>query len=198
MSGNTLGKLFTVTTFGESHGAALGAVVDGCPPGLPLTTGDLQVDLDRRKPGQSRYTTQRRETDEVEILSGVFEGLTTGTAIGLLIRNTDQRSKDYSKIKSTFRPAHADYTYQQKYGIRDYRGSGRASARETANRVAAGAVARKILGNKIMSFIKELFQFMRHRKKFWLMPILIVLALFGGLIVLSQGSAVAPFVYTLF
>ena len=148
MSGNTLGKLFTVTTFGESHGAALGAVVDCCPPGLPLTTGDLQVDLDRRKPGQSRYTTQRRETDEVEILSGVFEGLTTGTAIGLLIRNTDQRSKDYSKIKSTFRPAHADYTYQQKYGVRDYRGGGRSSARETAMRVAAGAIAKKWLATK--------------------------------------------------
>ncbi|MDG0991827.1 MAG: chorismate synthase [Luminiphilus sp.] len=145
MSGNTLGKLFTVTTFGESHGAALGAVVDGCPPGLALTTADLQVDLDRRKPGQSRFTTQRREADEIEILSGVFEGVTTGTSIGLMIRNTDQRSKDYSKIKETFRPAHADYTYQQKYGLRDYRGGGRSSARETAMRVAAGAIAKKWL-----------------------------------------------------
>ena len=148
MSGNTLGKLFTVTTFGESHGAALGAVVDGCPPGIPLTSADLQVDLDRRKPGQSRYTTQRRETDEVEILSGTFNGLTTGTSIGLLIRNTDQRSKDYSKIKETFRPAHADYTYQQKYGVRDYRGGGRSSARETAMRVAAGAIAKKWLATQ--------------------------------------------------
>jgi chorismate synthase len=145
VSGNTFGKLFTVTTFGESHGPALGAVVDGCPPGLPLTAADMQPDLDRRKPGTSRYTTQRREGDEVEILSGVFEGMTTGTPIGLLIRNTDQRSKDYSKIKDRFRPAHADYTYQQKYGQRDYRGGGRSSARETAMRVAAGAIAKKWL-----------------------------------------------------
>ncbi|MCH1492082.1 MAG: chorismate synthase [Luminiphilus sp.] len=151
MSGNTLGKLFTLTTFGESHGPALGAVVDGCPPGLALCAADLQPDLDRRKPGQSRYTTQRRESDEVEILSGVFEGVTTGTAIGLMIRNTDQRSKDYSKIKDTFRPAHADYTYQQKYGRRDYRGGGRSSARETAMRVAAGAIAKKWLAEQGIS-----------------------------------------------
>ncbi len=142
MAGNTFGKLFTVSTFGESHGPALGCVVDGCPPGLPLSSADLQKDLDRRKPGTSRYTTQRREADEVEILSGVFEGKTTGTPIGLLIRNTDQRSRDYDKIKEQFRPAHADYTYQQKYGFRDYRGGGRSSARETAMRVAAGSVAK--------------------------------------------------------
>lgn len=151
MAGNTLGTLFTVTTFGESHGPALGAIVDGCPPGLPLEAADMQADLDRRKPGQSRYTTQRREGDEVEILSGVFEGMTTGTPIGLLIRNTDQRSKDYSKIKETFRPAHADYTYQQKYGRRDYRGGGRSSARETAMRVAAGAIAKKWLAGQGVS-----------------------------------------------
>ncbi len=148
MSGNTFGKLFTVTTFGESHGPGLGAIIDGCPPGLPICEEDLQQDLDRRKPGQSRYTTQRREGDEVEILSGVFEGKTTGTPIGLLIRNMDQRSKDYGKIKDQFRPAHADYTYQQKYGFRDYRGGGRSSARETAMRVAAGAVAKKWLAHK--------------------------------------------------
>ncbi len=147
MSGNTFGKLFTVTTFGESHGPALGAIVDGCPPGLELTEADLQRDLDRRKPGTSRHTTQRREEDMVRILSGVFEGRTTGTPIGLLIENTDQRSKDYSDIAATFRPGHADYTYQQKYGIRDYRGGGRSSARETAMRVAAGAVAKKYLHN---------------------------------------------------
>jgi chorismate synthase len=145
MSGNTFGKLFTVTTFGESHGAALGCVIDGCPPGLELSEEDMQYDLDRRKPGTSRYTTQRRETDEVRILSGVFEGRTTGTPIGLLIENTDQRSKDYSKIAAQFRPAHADYTYHHKFGERDYRGGGRSSARETAVRVAAGAVARKFL-----------------------------------------------------
>jgi chorismate synthase len=145
MSGNTIGKLFTVTTFGESHGPALGCIVDGCPPGLELSEGDIQVDLDRRKPGTSRYTTQRREDDAVKILSGVFEGKTTGTPIGLLIENTDQRSKDYSKIANTFRPMHADYTYQQKYGVRDYRGGGRSSARETAMRVAAGAIAKKYL-----------------------------------------------------
>lgn len=145
MSGNTFGKLFTVTTFGESHGPALGCIIDGCPPGLALTEADLQVDLDRRKPGTSRYTTQRREDDAVRILSGVFEGRTTGTPIGLLIENTDQRSKDYGNIKDTFRPAHADYTYTQKYGFRDYRGGGRSSARETAMRVAAGAVAKKYL-----------------------------------------------------
>ncbi len=145
MSGNTIGKLFTVTTFGESHGPALGCIIDGCPPGLELSVDDMQRDLDRRKPGQSRYTTQRKEGDEVKILSGVFEGITTGTPIGLLIENTDQRSKDYSNIKDQFRPAHADYTYQKKYGIRDYRGGGRSSARETAMRVAAGAVAKKYL-----------------------------------------------------
>jgi chorismate synthase len=145
MSGNTLGKLFCVTSFGESHGPAIGCVVDGCPPGLALTEADLQIDLDRRKPGTSRHVTQRREEDKVEILSGVFEGKTTGTPIGLLIRNVDQRSKDYSKIADKFRPGHADYTYWQKYGIRDYRGGGRQSARETAVRVAAGAIARKWL-----------------------------------------------------
>ncbi len=145
MSGNTIGKLFTVTSFGESHGKAIGCVVDGCPPGLALTEADLQVDLDRRKPGKSRHTTQRRESDEVEILSGVFEGKTTGTPIGLLIHNTDQRSKDYTDIKDRFRPGHADYTYLKKYGIRDYRGGGRSSARETAMRVAAGAIAKKYL-----------------------------------------------------
>jgi chorismate synthase len=145
MSGNTIGKLFTVTSFGESHGPAIGCIVDGCPPGLELSAADLQADLDRRKPGTSRHTTQRREADEVEILSGVFEGKTTGTPIGLLIRNTDQRSKDYGKIMDRFRPGHADYTYLRKYGIRDYRGGGRSSARETAMRVAAGAIAKKWL-----------------------------------------------------
>ena len=148
MAGNTIGKLFTVTSFGESHGPALGCVVDGCPPGLELAASDLQRDLDRRKPGTSRFTTQRREADEVRILSGVFDGRTTGTPIGLLIDNTDQRSKDYSNIKDTFRPAHADYTYNQKYGFRDYRGGGRSSARETAMRVAAGAIAKKYLASR--------------------------------------------------
>jgi chorismate synthase len=145
MSGNSFGKLFCVTTFGESHGPALGCIVDGCPPGLVLSEADLQGDLDRRKPGTSRFTTQRREDDQVKILSGVFEGRTTGTPIGLLIENTDQKSKDYSNIQDLFRPAHADYTYTQKYGIRDYRGGGRSSARETAMRVAAGAIAKKYL-----------------------------------------------------
>ena len=145
MSGNSFGRLFVVTTFGESHGPALGCVVDGCPPGLELTEADIQPDLDRRKPGQSRYVSQRREDDQVQILSGVFEGKTTGTPIGLLIHNTDQRPKDYSNIGKTFRPGHADYTYTQKYGFRDYRGGGRSSARETAMRVAAGAIARKYL-----------------------------------------------------
>ena len=145
MSGNTLGTSFTVTTAGESHGPGLVAIVDGCPPQIPLSVEDLQYDLDRRKPGQSQHTTQRREADEVEILSGVFEGQTTGTPIALLIRNGDQRSKDYSEIKDIFRPAHADYTYEHKYGIRDYRGGGRSSARETAMRVAAGAIAKKVL-----------------------------------------------------
>jgi chorismate synthase len=148
MSGNTYGKLFTVTTAGESHGPALVAIVDGCPPGLAISVDDLQRDLDRRKPGTSRHTTQRQEPDEVEILSGVFEGRTTGTSIGLLIRNTDQKSKDYSAIKDLFRPAHADYTYHHKYGERDYRGGGRSSARETAMRVAAGAIAKKYLATQ--------------------------------------------------
>src|SRR5512134_3623693 len=145
MSGSTLGTLFCVTSFGESHGPAIGCVVDGCPPGMALTEADIQVDLDRRKPGTSRHVTQRREEDKVEILSGVFEGRTTGTPIGLVIRNVDARSKDYSKIKDMFRPGHADYTYLQKYGVRDYRGGGRQSARETAVRVAAGAIAKKWL-----------------------------------------------------
>lgn len=145
MSGNTFGTLFKVTTFGESHGIALGAIVDGCPPGIEISEADLQKDLDLRKPGTSKYTTQRREPDQVKILSGVFEGKTTGTSIGLLIENTDQRSKDYGNIQNTFRPAHADYTYDQKYGFRDYRGGGRSSARETAMRVAAGAIAKKYL-----------------------------------------------------
>ncbi len=149
MAGSSFGNLFKVSTFGESHGPALGAVVDGCPPGMALTETDLQKDLDRRKPGQSKYTTQRRETDEVKILSGVFEGHTTGTPIGLLIENRDQRSKDYSKIKDSFRPGHADYVYQQKYGLRDYRGGGRSSARETAMRVAAGAIAKKYLAQSV-------------------------------------------------
>jgi chorismate synthase len=145
MSGNTLGRLYCVTSFGESHGPAIGCVVDGCPPGLALTEADIQAELDRRRPGTSRHVTQRQETDSVEILSGVFEGVTTGTPIGLLIRNVDARSKDYSNIKDTFRPGHADYTYLQKYGVRDYRGGGRQSARETAVRVAAGAIAKKWL-----------------------------------------------------
>jgi chorismate synthase len=160
MSGNSFGKLFTVTTFGESHGLALGAIVDGCPPGLELTEADIQTDLDRRKPGQSRYTTQRKEEDAVKILSGVFEGKTTGTPIGLLIENQDQRSKDYANIASTFRPAHADYTYTQKFGFRDYRGGGRSSARETAMRVAAGAIAKKFLkqrfGIEVRGYLSQL------------------------------------------
>ncbi|NRP36194.1 Chorismate synthase [Marinobacterium sp. xm-d-579] len=159
MSGNTYGKLFTITTFGESHGPALGAIVDGCPPGIELCEEDLQLDLDRRKPGTSRHTTQRREPDQVKILSGVFEGKTTGTSIGLLIENTDQRSKDYGNIKDQFRPAHADYTYHHKYGIRDYRGGGRSSARETAMRVAAGAIAKKVLakqGIEIRGYLSQL------------------------------------------
>ncbi len=145
MSGNTIGKLFAVTSFGESHGPAIGCIVDGCPPGLALCAADMQKDLERRRPGKSRHTTQRREPDQVKILSGVFEGKTTGSPIGLLIDNTDQRSKDYSNIADRFRPGHADYTYQQKYGFRDYRGGGRSSARETAMRVAAGAIAKKYL-----------------------------------------------------
>lgn len=160
MAGNTFGKLFTVTTFGESHGLALGAIIDGCPPGIELSEDDIQKDLDLRKPGTSRYTTQRREDDKVKILSGVFEGKTTGTSIGLLIENTDQRSKDYGNIKDTFRPAHADYSYDQKYGFRDYRGGGRSSARETAMRVAAGAIAKKCLkesfGIQVQGFLSQL------------------------------------------
>ncbi|MFM9271896.1 chorismate synthase [Halomonas elongata] len=159
MSGNTFGKLFTVTTFGESHGPALGAIVDGCPPGVPIDEETLQHDLDRRRPGSSRHTTQRREPDRVRLLSGVFEGVTTGTSIGLLIENTDQRSKDYSRIKDQFRPAHADYTYHHKYGIRDYRGGGRSSARETAMRVAAGAIAKQYLasqGIRVRGYMSQL------------------------------------------
>src|SRR3954451_15059289 len=148
MSGNTIGKLFTVTTFGESHGPAMGCIVDGCPPGMALTESDLQADVDRRRTGTSHFVSQRREGDQVRILSGVFEGVTTGTPIGILIENTDARSRDYEKIKDRFRPGHADYTCQQKYGFRDYRGGGRSSARETVMRVAAGAIARKYLKQK--------------------------------------------------
>lgn len=150
MAGNSIGQLFKVTTFGESHGIALGCIVDGVPPNIELSEADLQPDLDRRKPGTSRYTTPRREDDEVQILSGVFEGKTTGTSIGLIIKNGDQRSKDYGDIMDKFRPGHADYTYQQKYGIRDYRGGGRSSARETAMRVAAGAIAKNICVNNLV------------------------------------------------
>lgn len=160
MSGSLFGTLFTVSSFGESHGPAIGCVVDGCPPGLALTEADIQAELDRRKPGTSRYVTQRKEPDAVEILSGVFEGKTTGTPIALLIRNQDQRSGDYSKIMNTFRPGHADYTYEHKYGVRDYRGGGRSSARETAVRVAAGAIAKKWLAEKygivIRGFMSQL------------------------------------------
>jgi chorismate synthase len=160
MSGNTIGKLFTVTSFGESHGPALGCIVDGCPPGLKISEDEIQVDLDRRKPGTSKFTTQRREADKIKILSGVFEGETTGTSIGMVIENVDQRSKDYSKIKDRFRPMHADYSYTQKYGVRDYRGGGRSSARETAMRVAAGAIAKKYLqqthGILIRGFLSQL------------------------------------------
>ncbi|MDX1403922.1 MAG: chorismate synthase [Woeseiaceae bacterium] len=160
MAGNSFGRLFTVTTFGESHGPAMGCVVDGCPPGMQLGEADIQKDLERRRPGKSRHTTARQEADRVRILSGVFEGQTTGTPIGLLIENTDQRSRDYSAIKDKFRPGHADYSYQQKYGIRDYRGGGRASARETTMRVASGAIARKYLrerlGIEIRGFVSQL------------------------------------------
>ena len=160
MSGNTFGKLFTLTTAGESHGEALIGIVDGCPPGMSLTEKDLQDDLDLRKPGSSRHTTQRRETDEVKILSGTFEGVTTGTPIALIIQNTDQRPRDYSNIANSFRPGHADYTYQQKYGLRDYRGGGRSSARETAIRVAAGGIAKKYLkenhGIEIHGYLAQL------------------------------------------
>ena len=154
MSGNSFGKIFTVTTFGESHGVAMGCTIDGCPPGMSLCEHDIQIHLDKRRPGQSKHTTQRNEPDQVQILSGVFEGKTTGTPIGLLINNKDQRSKDYGDIKDKFRPGHADYSYQQKYGIRDYRGGGRSSARETAMRVAAGAIARKYLYEKLGLEIK--------------------------------------------
>lgn len=159
MSGNTIGKLFTVTTFGESHGAAIGCVVDGCPPGIEITESQLQVDLDRRRPGQSKFTTQRREADQVKILSGTFEGKTTGSSIGMVIENTDQRSKDYSEISQKFRPGHADYTYWHKYGIRDYRGGGRSSARETAMRVAAGGIAKAVLaqlGVTVRAYLSQL------------------------------------------
>jgi chorismate synthase len=149
MSANTFGHLFRFTTFGESHGPAIGCVVDGTPPGIALGEGDIQVHMDKRRPGQSRHTTQRKESDTVQILSGVFEGVTTGAPIGLLVENEDTRSKDYDDIKDRYRPGHADFTYEQKYGIRDYRGGGRSSARETAMRVAAGAIARKVLGEEI-------------------------------------------------
>ena len=149
MSGNSFGNSFIVTTFGESHGVALGCVVDGCPPGLEISEEDIQKELDKRKPGSSKYTTQRKENDEIEILSGVFEGVTTGTPIGLLIRNKDQKSKDYDELKNVFRPSHADYVYSKKYGIRDHRGGGRSSARETAMRVASGAIAKKYLNEKL-------------------------------------------------
>lgn len=160
MAGNTIGKLFTVTTFGESHGPAIGAIVDGCPPGMELSEADLQPDLERRRPGKSRHHSPRREPDEVRILSGVFEGLTTGTPIGLVIENVNQKTKDYSDIKDKFRPGHADYTYEQKFGIRDYRGGGRSSARETAMRVAAGAIAKKYLslkfGMEIYAYVAQI------------------------------------------
>ena len=149
MSGNTIGKNFTVTTFGESHGVALGCVIDGCPPGIEISSEEIQKELDLRKPGSNKYTTQRKENDEVEVLSGIFEGMTTGTPIGLLIRNKDQRSSDYDELKDVFRPSHADYSYIQKYGIRDHRGGGRSSARETSMRVAAGAIAKKFLQSKL-------------------------------------------------
>ena len=164
MSGNSFGKLFSVSTFGESHGVALGCIVDGCPPGIALTAEDIQIDLDRRKPGTSKFATQRKEPDQVEILSGVFEGKTTGTPIGLLIRNQDQKSKDYSNIKDTFRPGHADYTYTHKYGFRDYRGGGRSSARETAMRVAAGAIAKKYLQERYGIVIRGFLSQMGHIK----------------------------------
>ena len=160
MSGNTFGQIFTLTSFGESHGSAIGGVIDGCPPGMELNESDIQIDLDRRKPGTSKFVTQRKEDDSIEILSGVFEGLTTGAPIGLIIRNKDQRSQDYSKIQEVFRPGHADITYLNKYGIRDFRGGGRSSARETAIRVAGGAIAKKWLkenrGIEVMGYLKQL------------------------------------------
>ena len=160
MSGNSFGQIFTLTSFGESHGPAIGGVIDGCPPGMKLAESDIQIDLDRRKPGTSKFVTQRKEDDSVEILSGVFEGVTTGAPIGLIIRNKDQRSQDYSKIQEVFRPGHADITYLNKYGIRDFRGGGRSSARETAIRVAGGAIAKKWLkenkGIEVMGYLKQL------------------------------------------
>jgi chorismate synthase len=168
MSGNSIGKLFTVSSFGESHGKAIGCIVDGCPPGLALSEEDLQNDLERRRPGKSRHTTQRREPDQVEILSGTFEGKTTGAPIGLIIYNQDARSKDYSEIMDKFRPGHADYTYLKKYGLRDYRGGGRSSARETAMRVAAGGIARKYLnenyGIKIQAYLAQLGEMVIEHK----------------------------------
>jgi chorismate synthase len=170
VSGNTFGRIFTVTTFGESHGVALGCIIDGCPPGMELSESDIQGDLDRRRPGRNRHTTQRNEPDQVRILSGVFEGKTTGTPIGLMVKNTDQRSKDYGDIKDKFRPGHADYTYQQKYGIRDYRGGGRSSARETTMRVAAGAVAKKYLkerlGVEVRGYLSQLGPIVLEAKDF--------------------------------
>ena len=160
MSGNSIGKLFTLTTFGESHGLAIGGVLDGCPPGVELSEADLQPDLERRRPGRNRNTTQRREADEIQLLSGVFEGVSTGTSIGMLIHNSDQKSKDYSEIKDKFRPAHADYAYEHKYGVRDYRGGGRSSARETAIRVAGGGIAKKVLktlaGVEIYAYMSQM------------------------------------------
>ena len=160
MAGNTIGKLFTVTTSGESHGPGLSAIIDGCPPGLEIDEGDIQKDLNKRRPGQSRFTSQRKEKDEVAIMSGVFEGVTTGTPINLVVQNVDQKTKDYSAIKDKFRPGHADFTYFHKYGIRDYRGGGRSSARETVMRVAAGAIARKYLlektGIEIFGYLGQL------------------------------------------
>ena len=169
MSGNTFGTLFRLTSFGESHGPALGCIVDGCPPGFMLSAEDIQPFLNKRKPGQSRYTTQRRELDEVQILSGVFEGRTTGTPIALLIENTDQRSRDYAEIKDLFRPGHADFTYHHKYGHRDYRGGGRSSARETAARVAAGAIAQlylqRNLGIQIVGYLQQMGFRLRKRTR---------------------------------
>ena len=169
MSGNTFGKIFSLTTYGESHGKAIGCIVDGCPPGLKLDESDIQKDLDRRKPGQSKFTTQRKEDDKVEILSGLFNGVTTGTPISLIVFNQDQKTKDYSEIKDKFRPGHADFTYQKKYGLRDYRGAGRSSARETLARVAAGAIAKKYLFKnckmKIYGFVSQLGELIPRKFK---------------------------------
>ena len=174
MSGNTFGKLFSITTFGESHGEAIGCVIDGCPPGLKIEEKDIQKDLDRRKPGQSKYTTQRKEDDKVKILSGIFEGQTTGTPITLVVFNQDQKTKDYSEIKNKFRPGHADFTYQKKYGLRDYRGAGRSSARETLARVAAGAIAKKYLQKicklKIYGYVSQLGEIIPSIIKFSYLP----------------------------